>query len=140
MNIRQAQPNDVPRLVKMDKKAYGTYGANEKYFRKKLGLQNTKVLVAENDTSLEGFVVFETLEQDQIPEDFRDLHLKDPMQGNWAHIIAFTTKTNYRDIVSDRLLLHAVEEMAKSMGCYTICVPLSVDHPFISHNVLSFGN
>jgi ribosomal protein S18 acetylase RimI-like enzyme len=138
MKIRIAQKNDIPDLVSIDRKAYGKYGADEKYFTQKLSSLNTRILVVENKGKITGFAVLEILKKDEIPNDFTDLKLDKPLEDNWIHIIAFTTETNYLDIDSDSKLVKAIEDMAKNMGVATFCVPLSVDHPFSNHDVFGF--
>ncbi len=44
MKIRIAQENDISNLVSIDRKAYGKYGADKKYFKQKLSSPNTRIL------------------------------------------------------------------------------------------------
>lgn len=78
------------------------------------------------------------LNKDEIPSDFIDLRLSKPFNNTWVHIVAFTTETNFLDIDSDSKIITAIEDMAKTMGCFTFCIPLSIDHPFIKHDVFGF--
>jgi len=45
MLIRDCKLTDIPNLVKIDREAYGEYGANENYFNQKLSSRNGKILV-----------------------------------------------------------------------------------------------
>jgi len=130
--------SDIPQLVALDRKAYGRYGADKTYFVKKFSSKNTKILKVEDQGKVVGFTVFELLKKNEIPSDFSNLKIDEPIKGMWAHIIAFTTKTNYADIESDSNLVKAIERSAKLMGCEIFCVPLSINHPFIKHDVFGF--
>ena len=138
MKIRIAQKNDIPDLVSIDRRAYGKYGADEKYFIQKLSSPNTRILAVENKGKITGFAVFEILNKDEIPKDFTDLKLNKQFENSWVHIIAFTTETNFLDINSDSKLVTAIEDMAKNMGVATFCIPLNIDHPFTKNDVFSF--
>lgn len=138
MKIRIAQENDISGLVSIDRRAYGKYGADEKYFRQKLSSPNTRILTVENKRKITGFAVLEILKKDEIPNDFTDLKLDKPLEDTWIHIIAFTTETNFLDFNSDSKLVTAIEDIAKNMGHFTLCIPLNIDHPFIKNNVFSF--
>lgn len=110
MKIRIAQKNDIPDLVSIDRRAYGKYGADEKYFIQKLSSPNTKILAVENKGKITGFAVFEILNKDEIPEDFTDLKLNKQFENSWVHIIAFTTETNFLDIDCDSERIWFLEE------------------------------
>jgi len=138
MKIRNANNNDIPQLVVIDGNAYGNYGADEKYFKKKLTSPNTKILVVINQGKITGFAVFEILKKDEIPSDFTDLSVNKPINDSWVHIVVFTTETNYLEVNSDIKLVSAIERMAKSLGQSIFCVPLSINHPFIKHDVFGF--
>lgn len=138
MKIRIARNNDIPDLVSIDRQAYGKHGADEKYFSQKFSSLDTRILTVENNGKITGFTVFEILNKDEIPNDFTDLKLDKQLENTWAHVIAFTTETNYLDADSDSKLVIAIENMAKIMGCATFCVPLNKDHPFIKHDVFGF--
>jgi hypothetical protein len=138
MKIRAASADDLNEMVKVDKKAYGKYGANKKYFAKKLKTFPEGILVVEENGIITGFTVLEILDKNEIPEDFCDMKLKELIKGKWLHIVAFTTKTNYKDKVSDSKLLLAAERVAKNKDCVESCVPLSKDHPFKNNNVFEF--
>src|SRR3989344_2773874 len=128
MNIRKATEKDIPQLVKIDHDAYGEYGADNNYFNRKLNSYNASILVVEEKDKLTGFIVFEVMEKDEIPEDFRNLTIKKSIKDKWIHVIAFTTQTNYLDIDSDTKLLLEAEKLALEQGINTFCAPLSVDH------------
>lgn len=138
MKIRKARENDVPDFVIIDRRAYGNYGSDQKYFREKFNSKNTWILTVEEDKKITGFAVIEKLRKGEIPSDFTELSLTNPFKNSWLHIIAFTTKTNYQDIKSDSKLVKAVEKLAKKLKLKNICVPLSKDHPFTKHNVFEF--
>lgn len=138
MKIRIARKNDISDLVSIDRKAYGKYGADEKYFNEKLSSPDTRILTVENKGKITGFAVFEILKKDEIPNDFTDLKLNKPLEDTWIHIIAFTTQTNFLDIDSDSELVTAIEDMAKNMGVAVFCIPLSIDHPFTKNDVFGF--
>src|SRR3990170_5903509 len=130
MKIRKIRINDIPQLVIMDRQAYGNYGADEEFFRKKLLSPNAKILIVENAGKITGFTVFEILKQNEIPKDFSDLEISKPLKEKWMYIIAFTTKANYEDVDADIQLLQAAEKLARNLKCNTFCVPLSKDHPY----------
>lgn len=136
--IKIALRSDIPQLVALDRKAYSRYGADKDYFMKRFSAKNTKILKVENEDRVIGFTVFELLNKDEIPSDFVDLKIDEPIKDVWAHIIAFTTKTNYLNIESDSMLVKAIEKSARQMGSKIFCVPLSIDHPFIEHDVFGF--
>ncbi|MEK7543741.1 MAG: hypothetical protein AAB557_02650 [Patescibacteria group bacterium] len=136
--IHEALSQDIPHLVALDRTSYGDYGANEQYFQQKISSPNAKVLVAETNRRISGFVVFEVMEQDQELKDFSDLKISEPMTGKWMHIIAFTTVSNFKDIQADSKLLLAAEDQAKRLGCTQFCVPLSIDHPYAKNGVFGF--
>ncbi|MBI2972026.1 MAG: hypothetical protein HYY37_06400 [Candidatus Aenigmarchaeota archaeon] len=96
MRVRQATEHDVSKLVELDKEAYGAYGADARYFSRKMASFPQGILVAETDKAITGFVVFELLGENDVPEDFGAMRMTEPLTGRWAHIIAFTTETNYR--------------------------------------------
>ena len=131
MLMRQIKIQDIPQLVELDKKAYGQYGADEKYFRQKLNSQKTKILVIENKKQLTGFVVFEFMKENEIPKDFTDLVIDNPLKSKWVHIIAFTTQSNYENRQEDTKLLKFVEELSKKLGYFIFAVPLSINHPYL---------
>jgi len=138
MRIRHAKEKDLVRLVEVDKEAYGEYGSNKQYFSKKLNLFPRGVLVIENKRTVTGFIVFETMNKNDMPENFCDMELTEQINGKWMHIPAFTTETNYKDKESDSKLLLAAEKIAKSEGCVEACVPLSKNHPFRDNGVFEF--
>lgn len=138
MNVREANHQDITKLVALDRKAYGEYGSSKEYFRKKMGCDNTKIIVAEKNGEISGFAVIETLEKNEIPEDFSDFKLQKPIKNTWAHIIAFTTETNYLDVTHDTKLLAVAEKLAERNGCIMFGVPLSINHPYAKHNVFRF--
>ncbi len=138
MKIRIALKNDIHDFVSIDRKAYGKYGADEKYFKQKLSSPNTRILTVENKGKITGFAIFEILNEDEIPNDFTDLKLDKQLEDTWIHIIAFTTETNFLDIDSDSKLVTTIEDMAKNMGVAAFCAPLSIDHPFTKNDVFGF--
>lgn len=138
MNIREAKPDDIPSLVSLDRASYGKFGADETYFQKKFIASNTHILVTEHDKKITGFVVFEVVKPGQKLKDFSDLTLDSPIRETWMHIIAFTTKSNFKDIQSDTALLQAAEQKAKNLGCTLFGVPLSIDHPYRKNDVFGF--
>lgn len=138
MIIRKAVKEDISQLVEIDKAAYGAYGADSNYFKEKFKSNNASTLVVEEENRLTGFIVSEIMKKDEIPSDFTDLNIENPIADRWLHIIAFTTKTNYLDVTSDTRLLKEVEKLTKEQGINIFCVPLSIDHPFSNHGVFKF--
>jgi len=138
MKIRHATENDLDRMVESDRRAYGKYGANKKYFAKKLNSFPKGILVVEDKGKVNGFTVFEIENKDDIPEDFCDMKLTEPINGKWMHVVAFTTATNYKDKKSDSKLLLAAEKVSRDLGCTESCVPLSKNHPFKENSVFEF--
>ena len=138
MKIRNATENDLDAMVELDRKSYGVYGANKEYFAKKLKSFPEGVLVVEDKGRATGFLISEILNKKDVPEDFCDMKLEEPIKGKWVHVVAFTTKTNYKDSMSDSKLLLATEEIAKNKGCIESCVPLSKNHPFKENGVFEF--
>jgi hypothetical protein len=138
MKIRNATENDLDSMVEVDKKAYEEYGTDKEYFSKKLKSFPEGILVAEDKGKITGFVVLEVLNKDDVPEDFCDMKLKEPIKGKYVHIVAFTTETNYIDKISDSKLLLVAEKIAKTKGCIESYVPLSKNHPFKDNGVFEF--
>jgi ribosomal protein S18 acetylase RimI-like enzyme len=138
MKIRRATENDLDVMVEVDKKAYGKYGSDKEYFSKKLKSFPEGILVVEGKGKITGFVVLEILNKDDVQEDFCDMKLEEPIKGKWMHLVAFTTKANYKDKESDTKLLLAAEKIAKTKGCIESCVPLSKYHPFKNNGVFEF--
>ena len=138
MKIRHATRNDLDNMIKIDKHAYGDYGSNEEYFAKKLNSFPKGVLVVEDKGKITGFTIFEIINKNDMPEDFCDMKLSEPINGKWMHIPAFTTATNYKDKKSDSELLLTAEKIAKKEGCIEACVPLSKNHPFKDNGVFEF--
>lgn len=138
MKIRQATENDLDRMVEVDRESYGEYGANKEYFARKLASFPKGILVVEAKGKITGFIVFEIMKKDDVPENFCDMKLSESMKGKWMHNIVFTTATNYKDKVSDSKLLLAAEEVSKNEGCVEACVPLSKNHPFEENGVFEF--
>lgn len=136
--IHEAHSRDIPLLVGLDRAAYGNYGANERYFRQKIASPNAKVVVAESDGRVTGFVVFEIMEPGQALDGFSVMSVTKPIAEKWMHIIAFTTATNFKDVLADSELLQAAEKEARSLGCALFCVPLSIDHPYVENDVFGF--
>lgn len=58
MSIRDGQLYDIPTLVALDRAAYGSYGADEGYFRQKFQSPEARIIVSETDGQVTGFVVF----------------------------------------------------------------------------------
>jgi hypothetical protein len=138
MKIRHATEDDLDSMVEVDKKAYGDYGSSKEYFSKKLKSFPEGILVVENKEKVTGFVVLEILNKNDAPEGFCDMELKEPIKGKCAHIVAFTTETNYKDKMSDSKLLLVAERIARSKSCVGSCVPLSKNHPFKDNGVFEF--
>lgn len=138
MKIRHATENDLGMMEKIDKDTYGVYGANREYFAKKLNSFHKGVLVVEDKDRVTGFTIIEILSKNEIPNDFCDLKLSEPINGKWMHVVVFTTSTNYSDKESDTKLLISAEKVGKSKGCIESCVPLSKDHPFRNNGVFEF--
>lgn len=138
MIIREGRSHDIPRLVTLDRTAYGDFGADENYFRKKFHSPSAKIIVTESDGKVTGFVVFEVMEPGQQLDGFSDLHISQPITKKWMHIIAFTTATNFKDVQADSELLRAAEKSARKLGCVMFCVPLSIDHPYVKNDVFGF--
>ncbi|MCX6775429.1 MAG: hypothetical protein NT130_01085 [Candidatus Micrarchaeota archaeon] len=138
MKIRHATEDDLEEMVRVDRKAYGEYGASKKLLFKKLSAFPQGLLVAEDKGRITGFTVFEIMEKDDVPESFCDMKLLKPIDGRWMHPTIFTTKTDYRDKKSDSRLLLAAEKIAKSLGCVESCVPLSKNHPFRDNGAFEF--
>ena len=44
---------------------------------------------------VQGFAVFELLDEHQVPAGFTDLELNGTIGGRWVHIEAFSTEKNY---------------------------------------------
>ncbi len=138
MAIRRANLNDIKRLVEIDREAYGETGATKEYFVQKISEFPEGVLVVEDSGKVTGFVVFEVYGKNDIPRDFCDMKIINPVSGKWMFIIAFTTATNYKNKNEDaQLLLHA-ENAARNNGCVEACVPLSKAHPFDVNGVFHF--
>jgi ribosomal protein S18 acetylase RimI-like enzyme len=136
--IRHATKNDLDRMMEIDKEAYDKYGASKEYFFKKMSSFPKGVLVIENKGKVTGFIVFEIMKKDDIPENFCDMKLIKSMKGKWMYNIVFTTATNYKDKASDSKLLLAAEKIAKDEGCTEACVPLSKEHPYHKNGVFEF--
>ena len=138
MKIRQANHNDIDRLVEIDQTTYGKFGADQKYFENKFRSFPQGILVVEENDNITGFTVIELLNTDQTPKDFEDFKPEKPLRGKWIHIIAFTTATNYQDVKSDSELVKAAEKIGKEHGCASSCVPLTKNHPLINNGVFDF--
>ncbi|NYZ75692.1 hypothetical protein H0N98_00375 [Candidatus Micrarchaeota archaeon] len=138
MKIRHATQNDLEEMARVDRKAYGAYGANKKLLFKKLLAFPQGVLVIEDKGKITGFTVFEVMNKDDVPEDFCDMKLQKTINGKWMHPVIFTTKTNYKDKKSDSRLLLAAEKIAKNLGCVESVVPLSKNHPFKENGAFEF--
>jgi ribosomal protein S18 acetylase RimI-like enzyme len=138
MKIRVATVNDLDDMIEVDKKAYRDYGASREYLSKKLKSFPEGILVVEDKEEVTGFVVLEIMNKDEVPEDFCDMKIKEPIKGKYVHIVAFTTETNYKDRAADSKLLLAAEKIAKAKGCIESCVPLSKNHPFKDSGVFEF--
>ncbi|MDD5181634.1 MAG: hypothetical protein PHC66_00495 [Candidatus Nanoarchaeia archaeon] len=138
MKIRQATVSDLDGMVEVDRKAFGEYGSEKKYFIKKLSSFPGGVLVFEDEGKITGFFVFEILAKNDVPEDFCDIKLNEPIKGKWMHAVAFTGPTNYKDKISESKLLLAGEKIAKGLGCVESYVPLSKNHPFKKNGVFKF--
>ena len=138
MNIRQATKNDLDKLVELDRKAYGDYGAKKKYFARKFKQFPEGMLVVEEGNKLTGLVFFEIIAKGKLPEEFRDMILETPVKGKWMHPVIFTTDSNYKDKNSDSLLLKSAEKLAKELGCMEACVPLTKNHPYKENGVFDF--
>jgi hypothetical protein len=138
MIIKRATKNDISKMVKIDKKVYGKYGANKEYISKKMKSFPQGALVVKNNNKITGFIICEIIGRNEIPEDFYDMKVNEPFQGKWMHPVMFTTETNYKNKVSDSKLLITAEKIAKKFGCIESCVPLSKNHPFIKNRVFEF--
>ncbi len=138
MKIREATKDDLDQMVTVDVKAYSKYGCTKEYFSDKLSSFPGGVLVVEENGNITGFTILEKMKKDGVPQDFRDLKLTEPIRGNWIHIVAFTTATNYLDVESDSKLLAEAEKIAINEGYIEACVPLSKDHPFADNDVFKF--
>lgn len=138
MKIRHATENDLDAMEEVDKKAYGKYGTKKEYFAKKLKSFSEGILVVEDRGKVTGFIVFEIMNKGDVPEGFCDMKLKEPIKGRWMYPFVFTTKTNYKDKMSDSELLLTAEKIATSKGCIESCVPLSKNHPFKNNGVFEF--
>lgn len=139
MNIREAQPKDIPTLAAIDQKAYGEkYGADERYFESKIATCPKGILLVEQDGITTGFIVFELMKSNQIPKDFCELKINEPLNGQWMFIGAFTTESNFLDTESDSQLVFAAEKIARQSGCRTFCVPLPKKHKFEQNKVFDF--
>lgn len=138
MKIRQANHNDIHQLVEIDQKAYGEYGADNRYFEEKFQSFPQGILVAEEDGKVTGFTVLEFLNEEKMPKDFTDFRPTETLKGRWIHIIAFTTSTNYGDLKADSELVKAAEKIGIDYGCISSCVPLTKNHPFQSNGVFDF--
>jgi hypothetical protein len=136
--IRRATKNDLDRMVEIDKGAYGKFGASKEHLFKKMSSFPRGVLVIEDKGRITGFIVFEIMKKDDIPENFCDMKLIKSMKGKWMYNIVFTTATNYKDKASDSKLLLAAERIAKEEGCTEACVPLSKEHPYHKNGVFEF--
>lgn len=80
------------------------------------------------------------MQQDEIPDRFSDLELKEPLKGRWMHITDFTTESNYKDKESDSILLKEAEETASELGYSTFCVPLPMNHLYLEAFPFFEGN
>lgn len=135
LKITGSEPTDNPdtslitSLVSIDREHYGKYGADTEYFRKKLSSENARVLIVEESGKPTGFCVVEFMNQGQSIDGFSNPTIPLP-QEKWMHIIAFTTKTDFKDVDDDKNLLVQAEKTAQEIGCSLSCVPLSVDHPY----------
>jgi ribosomal protein S18 acetylase RimI-like enzyme len=138
MKIRHATKNDLDDMIEIDKRAYGDYGSNKEYFTKKLNSFPKGILVVENKGKITGFIIFEIMNKNDIPEDFCDMKLSESVNDKWMHIPALTTATNYKDKKSDSKLIMAAEKIAKNEGCIEAFVPLSKNHPFKGNGVFEF--
>jgi len=138
MKIRQATKNDFDKLVELDRKAYGDYGASKKYFAKKFEQFPQGMLVVEDGDQVTGLVFFEIIEKGKLPEDFAEMVLDNPVKGKWMHPVIFTTDTNYKDKTSDSKLLKSAEDLAKKLACQQVFVPLTKNHPYKENGVFDF--
>lgn len=138
MTFVEAQDKHIGRLVALDKKSYGAFGEDERYFREKVSSPTAKVVIMETNGELNGFCVFDVMKPNNTLENFINLNTSIPPTEQWMHISAFTTESNFRDIVSDTKLLLAAENMGINLGCGASYVPLTVQHPYKSHGVFEF--
>jgi len=138
MEIQVANENDISSMVELDKECFGDYGAKKDYFIKKLNSPPGTIIVAYDDRKMVGFVVFDILEKDAIPEDFCNLRIRFPIKGRWVHMVAFTPKDNYVDKELASKLLLIAEKFAKNKGFLESYVPLTKDHPFKENGVFEF--
>lgn len=128
MKIRRCTEDDLEKLIEIDEKAYGKYGARD-YLSKRV-LPPYIGLVTQNEKMVTGFVIFNVIEKGEVPEGFSGKPFVEEMTGRWAFIEGFTTETNYKNIEEDTELLKHAEKIAKKMGCIESGVPLPKDHPF----------
>lgn len=54
------------------------------------------VLVVENKGKVIGFLILEILNKGDVPKDFCDMRLEEPIKGRYACVVAFTTKLTIR--------------------------------------------
>lgn len=94
------------------------------------------IAILDDNGVLQGFATFEILEN-TLPKEYVG---EVPQVGKVMFLGNFTTATNYnlQDWSADEVLLKAVEQKAKELGCTEVWEGLAVDHPYKKENKPEF--
>ncbi len=134
--IREAKNSDIAAMIALDRQSYGEFGETQRFFDEKLSAFPQGLVVVEEAGAITGFAIFEKLDKTGAPKNFSEPQLTNRKPSGW--ICAFTTKTNYKDVLSDSKLLDRVEEKIRKLGCEECLVPLTKEHPFEKNGVFTF--
>lgn len=138
MTIRLATAKDIPKLALLERKAYGKQGYSEQFILGKQRHFPDGLIISEHENKITGYILYDSLGEHEISPDFRIVSLKEPIEGRWMHIVAFTTETNYKDFEHDANLLRTAEKSAILNGCKFAYVPLPKEHTFDKHGAHQF--
>lgn len=138
MLIRRAQVKDIPKIVAMDKEAFGEGGISEEMVRSQLEVFPEGIFVACKDNKAVGVVCCERYETKMFPPYNHDVKKTHSPKGSMLYLSVITIAKKFRNQGIGSLLLNKISDFAKKLGIAKIYCPVNKKHPYLKMGVLHF--
>lgn len=138
MLIRRTQVKDIPKIVAMDKEAFGDGGISEEMVSFQLEVFPEGMLVAHKNNKAVGVVCCERYETKMFPPYNHDVKKTHSPKGSMLYLSVITIAKKFRNQGIGSLLLNKISDLAKKLGIAKIYCPVNKKHPYLKKGVLHF--
>lgn len=138
MEIENATEKDIPRIIEMDREAFGAGAVTELTIESQLQAFPQGVFVAREMGQVVGVVCCERHSEEKFPFYDHNVSETNDANGDSLYLSVITVAEKFRNRGAGSKLLKAVEDLAEELEIGRIYCPVNKKHPYLDKGVLHF--